>query len=872
MSTLLVTPAFAAPSSGLIPPPTELLIIVPYKTPGEVLQQENEDWVTEGRRLRNYKYTSGLGAVMITLNDVNRDYEGRDEPERIKRAIYHYAKDIGVKYVMLVGKADLMPVRYQSTGYTVDGDIFYSGSVEYCQRRYCTEGGTNCSDYCSDHPDHCDEDGVIHWCPYEAYKFIPNDAYYANLWDNLDPIKNFDDWDGDADSFFGEYYYDDFRGVDGNTMRPDVALGRVPAQSPEEFGLFINKVMAYEDAIDGMRRSPAYNRALLTASDLGAGHHRRLGDELEGAYEITYLELEDDIYTLTHPDGTEEITTAPWTFISDFITLNTPHFIGYGGHGNPNCWCEMGFGWEHAASLENVLPVVAGTASCSTAKLAEVLQFMTIEPFPVTTSDVVSQSMAEAFVARASGGAAVYLGSVTTARGGANNIERRFFRAMSHHPRTAGDAWLQALESYVNDYDLDMVTSAEWVDALTHPLGGYWERPPLGDYNKMHFFGDPSLRLNGEEGWDLSPAATRVRYERYVHVDPAPQHYRIVLESVDKECDAVTTYYRYRIDRHWSPWLSGSEFYLPVPVTKSMMDKNEYAAMVEYYSVDQSGNREKIQQEKITFEPVAGTADKIQLHPSLKSQIKGKVIDTKGRPLSAVIQLKSEKGSREAKTNAKGWFNFQDVNNGTYILKIAQPPAGTRQYVPEDNHYRLNLQGGSIERGFVFVREDQVAPAITQELTWKASAASGCIYGFAYDDWYGTGIENVAISMTDAKGKWLNMQETWQEKQTWFTPQYVMSLEKFLDSDLSQVIFDNLPENFKKPDRTAFESMLDGKLKPLIWIHNFNDIGLLSKGQVVVHAKATDKAGNTSQIELVNTATKMDPGLMVNKMGNEVKP
>jgi hypothetical protein len=86
------------------------------------------------------------------------------------------------------------------------------------------------------------------------------------------------------------------------------------------------------------------------------------------------------------------------------------------------------------------------------------------------------------------------------------------------------------------------------------------------------------------------------------------------------------------------------------------------------------------------------------------------------------------------------------------------------------------------------------------------------------------------------------------------------------------VIFDNLPENSKKPDRTAFESMLDGKLKPLIWIHNFNDIGLLSKGQVVVHAKATDKAGNTSQIELVNTATKMDPGLMVNKMGNEVKP
>jgi hypothetical protein len=857
LSELLITPASAAPEW---PPPTELLIVVPYKTPSAVAQQENEDWITEGNRLRNYKCNTGLGALMITLNDVNRDYEGRDEPERIKRAIYTYALDHGIKYVMLVGKADLMPVRYQSTGYTTNGDTLYSGSEQYCRDVYCTAGGTNCTWYCTGHPSHCDGAGNILWCPYPAYKFIPNDGYYANLWDNSDPAKAFDDWDYDEDDFFGEYYYDNYRGVDRNTMHPDVALGRVPVQSPDEFAVFINKIMAYEDAIDGMRPSPAYRKALLTASSWAAENYRSLRDNLGSAFEITYLEVESGTYTIEHPDGSQEITITPSTFITDFITANTPHFVGYDGHGNPNSWSEMQFGWRHAAGLSQVLPVIAGTRSCSTARLAEVQQFVNPQTVPITTSAVVAQSMAEAFIARADGGAAVYLGSVTTARGGASHIERRFFQAMSENPGTAGDAWLSALEDYVDDFRLDMVTGSSWTNEPTHPDGGAWSRPPLGDYYKMHFFGDPSLRLDGEQGLDVHHPFTRILYVRYVHVDPAPFYRRIRFVAIDKESDAITTRYRYRTGKSWSPWLSGSEFYLSLAAAESMEEKREYDAVVEYHSIDRSGNREAVQSEKIIFdvsEEISNrSTGKMLLRPSFKKagiHVKGKVIDEKGRPLRATILLEGKTQRRETETDAQGWYDFSNVADGSYILQIAQAPAGYRQYVPEEKYYRVNVQGDSFERGFVLVPEDHVTPTMTQEVPWDVAAASGCIYGIAYDDWYGTGVKGVKLGVTDAKGRWLSIKETWLEDEIWFTPQYVMPLDEFLGSDVHKVAFDRLPQDFRQAGLSALESMHDGKSNPLIWIHSFSDSSLLSKGAIVIHGKAIDTAGNVSQIEVTNT-------------------
>ena len=858
-SGLLIAPASAAPPPGWTAPPTELLIIVPYKEPSDEARQVNEDWITEGRRLRNYKQTSGLGAVVKSLNDINSDYEGRDEPERIKRAIYENALDPGIKYVMLVGGADLMPVRYQYAGYDTGGATYYSNSENYCRDRYCDEDGTDCTGYCTEHPDHCDGEGRIRWCPYELYGFVPNDGYYANLWDNDDPSRDFDDWDNDGDGFFGELYRDNYREIDGNTMHPDVVVGRVPVRTPEEFSTYIDKIMAYENGIDGMRRSDAYRKVLLMASDLGSRNHRRLGDDLGSSYEITYLTLEGDTFSIQHPDGSEETTSTPEVFISDFIDTNTPHFVGYGGHGSPNCWCEMNFGWRHAAGLTNELPVIAAAASCSTAKLADPLWYMEPPPIPVTTSETPAQSMADAFLGRSYGGAVVYVGAVTTSRGGANHLERRFFRAISDGARTAGDAWLNAVEGYIANHNLDLLAESDWHDDSTHPDGGYWERLPLGDYNRMHFFGDPSLRRDGEEGWDDAPLTTSARYVRRVHVDPYYRYQRIVFDAADKESDALTTRYRYRTGKPWSPWLSGSEFYLPLPASPR---DAICEAVVEYYSVDRFGNREPVKEARVVYEYPKGKeltrqSSKITAISSLPNpasfNVKGKVVDEKGRPLWAALTLNNKANHWKTQTNAQGWYVFSAVPSGNYDLKITQAPAGYRQFTPDNLSYKIVVQRSSVERGFVFVREDHVAPTMTQELPWDVAATSGCIYGLAYDDWYGRGVKDVKLAITDAKGRWLSAQETWQEKEVWFKPQYVMPLGKYLESGVGERAYKRLPKKFWHAERTELESIscqLDAKCSPHIWIHCLSNSSLLSEGLKIVRGKVKDGAGNSSQMSV----------------------
>jgi hypothetical protein len=73
-----------------------------------------------------------------------------------------------------------------------------------------------------------------------------------------------------------------------------------------------------------------------------------------------------------------------------------------------------------------------------------------------------------------------------------------------------------------------------------------------------------------------------------------------------------------------------------------------------------------------------------------------------------------------------------------------------------------------------------------------------------------------------------------------------------------KVKFKGFPKDFKRPDRASLESMLDGKSNPLIWMHKFSDSSLLSRGPVVINVKATDKAGNASQIQVVDSAMRAD--------------
>jgi len=901
-----VTIVVAKPPPGWEPPPTELLIIIPYKEPADpdILIQEDEGWISEANRLDHHKYSTGIDAIVLTLNDINRDYAGRDEAERVKQAIYAYVRDSGIKYVMLVGDANIMPVRYQHIGYTSDGATFYSHTERHCNTRHCDADGPPCTEYCAAHPDRCNAEGSIIWCPYEYYRFIATDAYYANLWDDDDPGLAFEDWDNDGDdndgdNIFGELYFDNVRGVDGNTIHADVAVGRVPARTPTEFSMYIDKITAYEN---GMRFSDARRRALLTSGSMGAGTHRSLGGEFGHLYEVTYIEKIDDTasYHIEGP-GVDETTFNPSLFMTEYINTNPPRFLGYGGHGHPDCWCEPGFGQPQAIGLSNELPFIAAAASCSTARMVDQTLDLAPPPAPVTdTATVVS--MSDAFLTRTSGGAVVYVGAVTTSQDGAHDIERYFFREIRDGADTTGDAWIAALESYIDTYSLDVFAHSPLVDDATHPDGHYWKwQEAMDDFYhvyKMNFFGDPSLRPTGVtasadddpattrarygDRVHDDPATTRARYVKRVHVDPDNRYVRIVFYADDTDSGVSSTRYRYRLDKSWTGWLSGSEIYLPLPMkpkkaqgVQGVQEKQIHEATIEYYSIDNAGNREQTKAARIKYDYTSPDKDisakkapkPAALKPSpnipaqSKLQVKGKVIDNMGNPLRATLKLSNRTFSRKALSDAQGWYSFSNIPPGTYRLKVSQAPAVYRQFVPDTPTYMITLDKNDEERGFVYVVDDYAAPTMTQELPWDTVAASGCVYGLAYDDWYGTGAKGVSLAVSNAKGRWLNANEQWQNKKTWFKPQHFMGLDEFLHSYLVKRLAKRLPQLDKQAEQAKLEPLacrLASDCQPRVWAHCFKNKSVLSGALTKVHGKLTDKKGNISFMESTNTLMKAD--------------
>jgi hypothetical protein len=284
----------------------------------------------------------------MTLEEIKAGFSGVDEAEQVKRAIYQEARDNSVGYVMLVGDMDVFPVRYQFRGYLAGGNPYYSRSTSYCSQDPCN--------WC---------------CEYRAaYRSHAIDAYYANLWDDDDPTQAFETWDDDGNGYYGEMYCNDVRGTDGNTLHPDVALGRVPADTPTEFLTYLGKVLVYEN---GVAASPSRDRAFLIAGDGGGSWEteRTLGAVLGDAYEITYLIEEGGAVESKDPSGTISPVASPSAFVSDHISLDQPRYVDYAGHGNATSWSEVGFGVASASALTNAdLPANVTSAGCSTARFA----------------------------------------------------------------------------------------------------------------------------------------------------------------------------------------------------------------------------------------------------------------------------------------------------------------------------------------------------------------------------------------------------------------------------------------------------------------------------------------------------------------------
>lgn len=642
----------ASPSDDI-----DLLIIYPEGSSSE----ERLDWATYANAFASYKSFTGVSATTLGVYDILRAqsaYSG-DTPKKIKRVIYWKKYNHNIKYVLLVGDADVFPVRYQFLGHsTVNG-----GNIRNIRDRKLFNIVINviaiqaslhtCSGPGCDIPDELGNEFVNHgivilaitavlqdgddWiiettgtsyrikektdgagnvylevrcCGHaygSAYGFQPCDSYYANLWHG-DHRTIFDDWNENGDQLIGEMYRNNFRGVDNISIHPEVAVGRIPCHTPQEFLDYICKVMSYEREIStwesfqsGLFLAGTYTGSTSTKVDIGT----ILGPD----WDITYVEK--------RVPGEYYVNDARSGYIDadmpDCISAWIGQFINYAGHGAPDSWGEVSFNDIAAAALSN-RPAIACTASCSTGKFAggrgyetkpEVLAALAADPnyfenFPN------SNSMAEAFLNNPAGGGVVYIGSVTSVQGPSQNLERFFFQAIADGAETAGDAWMQATEEFIDHYHLDSVN--ETPETSDYCNDRYWHWPDLAEFRhifKTHFFGDPSLRINGIEEMpadDIPPetSASVIDSEGHAGVHWLNQREtRVRFTASDSGSGVLKTEYQVKAAEAalWGPWNIGC--YCDFD-NQQVSDGGQ--ATVRYRSCDVAGNRETNKEVQIRYD------------------------------------------------------------------------------------------------------------------------------------------------------------------------------------------------------------------------------------------------------------------------------
>ncbi|UCD13033.1 MAG: hypothetical protein JSW60_05580 [Thermoplasmatales archaeon] len=145
----------------------------------------------------DWKTTLGYSVkIVLKTDDEITSQPGDDLPERIRNFLREYYDEWGIKYVLIIGDHQTIPMRYCYP----DPSNHYNGSGNP------GSGGE-----------------------------IPTDYYYADL-TNSDA----DSWDKDGDGYYGEY------GQDEPDFEADVYVGRIPTSISSRITYSLDKTVMFE--------------------------------------------------------------------------------------------------------------------------------------------------------------------------------------------------------------------------------------------------------------------------------------------------------------------------------------------------------------------------------------------------------------------------------------------------------------------------------------------------------------------------------------------------------------------------------------------------------------------------------------------------
>jgi hypothetical protein len=413
-----------------------------------------------------------LPTRVVDLEGILGRTEGFDDPERLKRYLHAEWSDGGAAspqgtpggrrlYVLLVGDADSLPVRYMVL------------------------------------------DRITK--PAYDYAFYPSDLYYADL---AKADGSFEGWNGRKDGFHrgyfgevrGEKNKEDPINFDGIHYLPEAAVGRWPASTPEEVATIAAKSMSDELGVLGGKKPGARRAAFVAVGGWvdARGIMDRLAARLPEGWSAERRYYRGGRWgTETAPPSAEEVIGL----------LNAgAGLVCHAGHGQDADW-ESSFGLRHLGRLQNAdrLPIVI-SVGCSTARFAtlppyeayvdveggehagtdrgEVFAGPPPPPAPYQRGKHNPTGLGEGLLRRGPEGAVAYIGCNTGSQPCGLSLLEGFVLGLRdlERPRL-GDAWSHAIAHYHEKERLSEIEPTEsWYPASIYFQG-----------MKFMLFGDPSL-------------------------------------------------------------------------------------------------------------------------------------------------------------------------------------------------------------------------------------------------------------------------------------------------------------------------------------------------------------------------------------------
>ncbi|MGH7131852.1 MAG: C25 family cysteine peptidase [Phycisphaerales bacterium] len=272
----------------------------------------------------DHKKTS-LPTTFTALDSILGSNPGADDPEKLKHALFDAWKSRSVRYVLLVGDADVMPVRYMVL------------------------------------------DRVT--APAFDYAFYPCDLYYADV---ARDDGTFDDWNAQKEGFHAGYFGEvqgeknksDPVNFDAVSYKPELALGRWPVGTADEARALAAKTIAYEKGLAAGDKPGAARAALLMIG--GWVDARPRMDAIAAMLPPRWTT--DRLY---YHDGKDPAPTPPpdEQHIVDLLNSGLG-LVLHAGHGADDRW-EGSLSSASIAKLKNAdrLPIIL-SAGCSTARFA----------------------------------------------------------------------------------------------------------------------------------------------------------------------------------------------------------------------------------------------------------------------------------------------------------------------------------------------------------------------------------------------------------------------------------------------------------------------------------------------------------------------